>query len=358
MPANTRPTAPLATVRRNNVALIAAKGMAALPMRWPIAMSAPVVAAAATPPTITPVDAGPAEAREDTPQNKRPRCVDSSPAIRPSNLYVVDTGIRTFTVAAPSASNIFVLMRIFERASSVLIVEDNVRLVALLERALREHGFVVRAFRDRESALASALANEPDVFVLDIGLRGPNDGIELVQELRARGIGAPALMLTGRNEVEDRIAGLNAGADDYLGKPFEVDELIARIRALVRRARRAERNPRLIVGNLALDPSTGEVHRGRRKLSLTQREFAVLQYFMRHPGKELARQAIAEEVWNGLPASPETTNIVDVYVNYLRKKLGAKGEKPMLHTVRGVGYVLRASEKSRPRPPQKKRRRQ
>ena len=171
-------------------------------------------------------------------------------------------------------------MRIVERASNVLIVEDNVRLVALLERALREHGFVVRAERDRESALASALANEPDVFILDIGLRRPDDGIELIQELRRRGIAAPALMLTGRNRVGDRVAGLDAGADDYLGKPFEVDELIARIRALLRRARGRVRTPRLVVGNLALDAATGEVQRGRRKLALTRREFAVLEYFM------------------------------------------------------------------------------
>jgi two-component system response regulator MprA len=242
-------------------------------------------------------------------------------------------------------------MRIVERARSVLIVEDNVRLVTLLERALREHGFVVRAARDRESALVTALANEPDVFILDIGLRRPDDGIELIQELRARGIGAPALMLTGRNGVGDRIAGLDAGADDYLGKPFEVDELIARIRALLRRAHGRERNPRLVVGNLALDSVTREVHRGKRKLSLTQREFAVLEYFMRNAGKELTRAAIAEQVWGGPPAAGETTNIVDVYVNYLRKKLDVHGYGPMLHTVRGVGYVLRAPS---PRPERKK----
>ena len=240
-------------------------------------------------------------------------------------------------------------MRIVERANSVLIVEDNVRLVALLERALREHGFVVRSARDREAALASALAKEPDVFILDIGLQRPDDGIELIRELRARGIGAPALILTGRNDVEDRVAGLDAGADDYLGKPFEVDELIARIRALLRRARAAHGSPRLVVGNLALDPTTGQVNRGRRKLALTQREFAVLQYFMRHPGKELARRAIAEEVWGDPAAASEDTNIVDVYVNYLRRKLEAHGEAPMLHTVRGVGYVLRAAEKRRSR---------
>jgi DNA-binding response OmpR family regulator len=242
-------------------------------------------------------------------------------------------------------------MRIVERASSVLVVEDNVRLVTLLERALREHGFAVRAARDRESALVTALANEPDVFILDIGLRRPDDGIELIQELRARGIGAPALMLTGRNGVGDRIAGLDAGADDYLGKPFEVDELIARIRALLRRAHGRQRNPRLIVGNLALDSVAREVHRGKRKLSLTQREFAVLEYFMRNAGKELTRAAIADKVWGGPPAPGETTNIVDVYVNYLRKKLAVRGEGPMLHTVRGVGYVLRASS---PRPEPKK----
>jgi len=207
---------------------------------------------------------------------------------------------------------------------------------------------VVRAERDRESALASALANEPDVFILDIGLRRPDDGIELIQELRRRGIAAPALMLTGRNRVGDRVAGLDAGADDYLGKPFEVDELIARIRALLRRARGRVRTPRLVVGNLALDAATGEVQRGRRKLALTRREFAVLEYFMRNAGRELTRPAIADAVWGGPPAGSEATNIVDVYVNYLRRKLDAEGEEPMLHTVRGVGYVLRAPAPSRP----------
>jgi len=257
-----------------------------------------------------------------------------------------------FTVAALLSNHIFFLMRIVERASSVLIVEDNARLVTLLERALREHGFVVRAERDRESALASALEDEPDVFILDIGLRRPNDGIELIEELRARGIGAPALMLTGRNGVGDRIAGLDAGADDYLGKPFEVDELIARIRALVRRARGRQGNPRLLVGNLLLDPATGDVQRGRRKLALTQREFALLELFMRNAGKVLTRPEIADEVWGGPPPS-ETTNIVDVYVNYLRRKLDAEGEETMLHTVRGAGYVLKAPA-SRPRRNQKK----
>src|SRR3954467_7523273 len=245
-------------------------------------------------------------------------------------------------------------MRIVKRAGSVLIVEDNVRLVALLERALREHGFVVRAERDRESALLSALANEPDVFILDIGLRRPNDGIKLIQELRARGVAAPALMLTGRNAVGDRVAGLDAGADDYLGKPFEVEELIARIRALLRRARGRERNSRLLVGTLALDSITREVHRGKRKLSLTQREFALLEHFMRNAERELTRQAIAEQVWGGPPEPGETTNIVDVYVNYLRKKLDANGEEPMLHTVRGVGYVLRAPAAPLPRATTKK----
>src|SRR4029078_4863147 len=123
-------------------------------------------------------------------------------------------------------------MRIVERASNVLIVEDNLRLVALLERALREHGFVVRAERDRESALASALANDPDVFILDVGLRRPNRGIGLIQGSRARGVAAPALMLTGRNGVGDRVAGLDAGADDYPGKPFHGAQLLASVRAL------------------------------------------------------------------------------------------------------------------------------
>src|SRR5689334_7394350 len=243
IPVKTSPTAPLAAVRRKSVALIAAKGMAALPMRWPIAMSAPVVAAAATPPTITPVETGPAEAREDTTQNKPRRWTDSRPCHHGAYPCTHSRHKHSHSaVALVSSNNIFFLMRIVERASSVLIVEDNDRLVALLERALREHGFVVRSERDREAALESALANEPDVFILDIGLQRPNDGIELIRDLRARGFGAPALMLTGRNDLEDRIAGLDAGADDYLGKPFEVDELIARIRALLRRASAAQRN--------------------------------------------------------------------------------------------------------------------
>jgi two-component system response regulator MprA len=154
-------------------------------------------------------------------------------------------------------------------------------------------------------------------------------------------------MLTGRNRVGDRVAGLEAGADDYLGKPFQLDELIARIRALVRRARGQERTPRLVVGDLALDPTSRDVHRGKRKLSLTQREFALLAHFMRNAGKPLTRASIAEEIWGGAETG-ETTNIVDVYVNYLRKKLDARDEPPMLHTVRGVGYMLRAPVSARP----------
>ena len=146
----------------------------------------------------------------------------------------------------------------------------------------------------------------------------------------------------GATEVADRIAGLECGADDYLAKPFDADELVARVRALLRRASSHGRVPRLCVGEVVLDPLTREVSRGERQLVLTQREFALLEYFMKNAERPLTRSAIAQQVWRQTPIDVDETNIVDVYIAYLRSKLDAEGDEPMLHTVRGVGYVLRA----------------
>jgi len=226
---------------------------------------------------------------------------------------------------------------------TILVVEDNPELVALLQRVLSEQGYSVRSSRDGEAGLASALSNEPDLMILDVGLPGRN-GFEVVRAIRERGIQAPTLMLTARADVSDRVAGLNSGADDYLTKPFDTDELVARVRALLRRAAvGAAPAPRLCVGDVELDPITRRVHRGSRELALTQREFALLEYFMRNAGKPLSRAAIAEQVWRQAPVDVEETNIVDVYVAYLRKKLDTPADQPLLQTVRGVGYVLRAS---------------
>ena len=223
---------------------------------------------------------------------------------------------------------------------SILIIEDNSRLVAMLDRALREHGYRVRSARDGDAGLVSALENEPDLVILDVGLPRRN-GFDVVKELRRNGVRTPMLMLTARREVADRVTGLEAGADDYLVKPFDVDELVARVRALLRRAATPERAPTLRVGDVSLDPVARTAERGDRPLALTQREFELLECFMRHPGQALGRNAIARYVWHETVEGGDS-NIVDVYVAYLRKKLDADGDEPMLHTLRGVGYMLRA----------------
>src|SRR5437660_10964699 len=164
------------------------------------------------------------------------------------------------------------------------------------------------------------------------------DGFGVLKTLRARKIAVPVLMLTARDSVTDKVAGLDLGADDYLTKPFAFEEFLARVRALLRR-RSASRAPVLRLADLTLDPSTREVTRGQRKVALTAREYALLEYFMRNVGRVLTRPMIAEHVW-GLDFDPES-NIIDVYVGYLRRKLHAAGEHRLLHTMRGAGYVMR-----------------
>ena len=224
------------------------------------------------------------------------------------------------------------------KPASILIVEDNREMVVLLRRVLGEQGYSVLAARDGKSGLAMATDKRPDLIILDVGLPFKN-GFEVIAELRRRGVDSSTLMLTGRTKVADRVAGLESGADDYLVKPFDPDELVARVHALLRRASKRGLVARLRVGDVVLDPLSREVIRGDRTLALTDREFSLLECFMRNAGKPLTRGEITAHAWGYSSDDDDATNIVDVYVAYLRRKLDAD-EEPMLRTVRGIGYML------------------
>lgn len=227
-------------------------------------------------------------------------------------------------------------------ASRILIVEDSAEVIALLERVLGEQGYDVSAVMDGDAGLARALDQAPDLVILDLGLPG-RDGLQVTAELRRRGVTAPVLMLTARGAVADRISGFEAGADDYLAKPFDAEELIARVRALLRRSQLRTRAAQLRVGDVVLDPLTREVWRAGEAIALSPREFALLEYLMRNVGRTLTRAAIVAQVWKHGPEDPDATNIVDVYMAYLRKKLEVNGGAPMIHTIRRVGYIFRPS---------------
>jgi two-component system, OmpR family, response regulator MprA len=219
----------------------------------------------------------------------------------------------------------------------VLVVEDDADIAGALRRSLRLEGYDVRLAEDGVSALEESTLFEPDAVVLDLAL--PRlDGVEVCRRLRDSG-DVPILMVTARDALDDRIEGLDSGADDYLVKPFERQELLARLRALLRR-----RPPRgsafLTVGDLRLNPDTREARRGERNLDLTTREFELLEYLMRNERLVLSRERLLEDVW-GYNVLVET-NTVDVFVSNLRRKLEEGGEPRVLHTVRGAGYVLRA----------------
>ncbi|NUQ21915.1 MAG: response regulator transcription factor [Gemmatimonadaceae bacterium] len=230
-------------------------------------------------------------------------------------------------------------MAVPDAAPTILIVEDNRDVLALIERMLSTSGYLVRKAYDGEAAISTALDVEPALVILDIGLP-KRSGLEVAAELRRRGFRAPVLMLTARDTVSDKVAGLDTGADDYLAKPFDTDELLARVKALLRRATLRADDAVIRVGDLSLDPLSRQVKRGKRDIALTQREYALLEYLMKNAGRELTRDQITEHVWRQ-DAEP-STNVVDVYINYLRKKIDTDGMPPLLHTVRGVGYVLRA----------------
>jgi len=224
-----------------------------------------------------------------------------------------------------------------DRPPRVLVVEDDKEIAQVLQRSLRMEGYEVRTSADGEAALADADAFSPDLVVLDLGL--PKlDGIDVARHLRADG-DVPILMLTARDALEARVEGLDAGADDYLVKPFERQELLARMRALLRR-RPPRGSASLTVGDLSLNPDTHEVRRGERSVELTQREFELLEYLMRNERIVVPRQRLLEEVWGYDPFA--TTNTIEVFVSNLRRKLEAGGEPRLLHTIRGAGYVLRA----------------
>lgn len=220
----------------------------------------------------------------------------------------------------------------------VLVVEDDRAVRDALDRALRAQGHDVRVAPDGLRAL-QALRDEPaELIVLDLGLPGA-DGLSVCRRLRADGDMTPILILTARDGVEDRVAGLDAGADDYLVKPFALAELTARIRALARRVGDPPAPTVLRFGDLELDPETRRTRRGERSIELTAREFALLTRFLEHPRVVLTREALLDGVWG--PDHPASPNALEVYVGYLRRKLEAGAEPRLLHTVRGVGYVLR-----------------
>jgi DNA-binding response OmpR family regulator len=222
----------------------------------------------------------------------------------------------------------------------VLIVEDEVRLARLIKRVLEDEGHVVDLADNGEDGLALAQTEGFDVVVLDVLLPGL-DGFEVSRRLRAVKVQTPVLMLTARGAVEDRVAGLDAGADDYLTKPFAFDELLARIRALTRRSPAIATDGELRLGDLRMDLARHEVHRGEREVTLTGKEYALLEYFLRHPNQVLTRTQILDNVW-GYDAEPGSS-VVEIYVHYLRNKID-RGQVPMLHTVRGVGYALRGPD--------------
>ena len=224
-----------------------------------------------------------------------------------------------------------------ERPARVLVVEDDDEIAQVLQRSLRLEGYDVRIAADGELALDAVVDYVPDLVVLDLGL--PKlDGMEVARRLRDAD-DVPILMLTARDALDARVEGLDAGADDYLVKPFERQELLARLRALQRR-RPPRGSASVVVGDLALNPDTHEVRRGERQIELTQREFELLEYLMRNERIVVPRQRLLEDVWGYDPFA--TTNTIEVFVSNLRRKLEAEGEPRLLHTIRGAGYVLRA----------------
>jgi len=227
-------------------------------------------------------------------------------------------------------------MREMDRSPRVLVVEDDRDIADVLRRSLSMEGYEVRLAGDGEAALSGAADFTPDAVVLDLGLP-KMDGLEVARRLRDAG-DVPILMLTARDTVHQRVEGLDSGADDYLVKPFERTELLARVRALLRR-----RPPRgsafLVAGDLRLNPSTREVFRRDRPIELTGREFELLEHLMRNERLVVSREKLLDEVWDYDPYAE--TNTIDVFVSNLRRKLESAGEARVLHTVRGAGYVLR-----------------
>ena len=228
-----------------------------------------------------------------------------------------------------------------ETKPHVLVVDDDRAVRESLRRSLEFNGYAVSLAEDGAAALAGISGTNPDAIVMDV-MMPRLDGIETTRALRSVGNQVPILVLTARDAVGDRVEGLDAGADDYLTKPFALDELLARLRALLRRAapdQSADADEQLEFADLSMDLASREVRRGDREMTLTRTEFALLELFLRRPRRVLERSFILEEVWGF--DFPTTANSLEVYIGYLRRKTEAEGEPRLLHTVRGVGYVLR-----------------
>jgi len=225
------------------------------------------------------------------------------------------------------------------QSAKILVVEDKREVLEVLQRTLSDNGYAVIAASDGDVGLQMALDERPDLIILDIGLPKRN-GFAVARELRTRAFTAPVLMLTARDTVTDKVEGFDAGADDYLSKPFDYDELLARVRALLRRATLREDATLMRVGDLTVNPLSREVTRRERAIALTQKEYALLEYLVQHAGMPVTREQISQHVWK--QEFDPTTNIVDVYINYLRKKIDQDEERPLVHTVRGVGYMLKS----------------
>jgi heavy metal response regulator len=220
----------------------------------------------------------------------------------------------------------------------LLVVEDEKKVARFIKKGLEEEGYAVDLAFDGEEGLARALDRIHDLIILDIALP-KMDGLQALKKLRDGKVPTPVLLLTVRATIEDKVLGLDSGADDYLTKPFAFQELLARIRALLRR--KAEAGPPLLqVEDLVLDPARHLVTRGGERIDLTSKEFALLEYLMRNAGRVLSRAMISEHVWDY--DFDTETNVIDVYVNYLRRKIDSGREKKLIHTVRGSGYVLKA----------------
>jgi DNA-binding response OmpR family regulator len=223
-------------------------------------------------------------------------------------------------------------------SNKILLVEDEPQIAAFISRGLRHEGYTVITAADGETGLETAFSELPDLIILDVMLPGI-DGLTVCRQIREGELQTPVLMLTAKDAVPDRVAGLEAGADDYLVKPFAFEELLARVRALGRRRAPIESDAPIHFADLTLDPTTRLAQRGQRNIELTAKEYDLLELFMRHPNQVLTRDQIYDRIW-GYDFGGES-NIIEVYIRYLRSKLEAEDELRLLHTVRGVGYALR-----------------
>jgi DNA-binding response OmpR family regulator len=224
----------------------------------------------------------------------------------------------------------------------ILVVEDEQKVANALREGLEGERYEVVVERTGEGAFFRVQTESFEVILLDLGLPG-RDGLEILTALRQRGVKTPVLVLTARDSLQDRVVGLDAGADDYLVKPFAFAELVARVRALARRGRAADA-PRLSVGDLDVDRISRRVTRGARPVELTVREFELLEYLMRHQAQVVSRETLARDVWKETARTTPLDNVIDVHIARLRRKIDVEGAEKLIHTVRGVGFTLREGE--------------